>query len=395
MNPIRKLAASAVSVIALTGCCTGCSPDPTPASSPDKPSNVVIVVGNHANAPMPALLTRATTLVHDALASGGRVDLVAGDSSAQVRTFETLRMKPVKGTPGGKANLLKGNLKKLAEALQESPSADGLDDWAAIRKAQVQLASVGGANPTIIVVDSGLNDRGVLSFARPGAIAAHPLDVAGRLRSAGQLLPLRGTRVLLQSVGATVAPQQTLCGNLVANVTQIYVKALEASGASVDIDGASSGVGGVDPRGHAVTPVPVAPCDSVIPGCTISKRVFDDNSAVRFRPGEAEFLSKPAAEKALAPIATWLADGERRAVVITGTTARYASLASQVALATQRAEVVRRYFLSKGVRDSQMQVRGVGSHFDAYENDRAPGGGLLPGPASRNRAIRLQLTDRC
>ena len=65
----------------------------------------------------------------------------------------------------------------------------------------------GAPHADLVLIDSGLDDRGALDFTVPGLVAATPAEVAGQLKASGNLPDLRGFTVILVGIGYTAAPQ--------------------------------------------------------------------------------------------------------------------------------------------------------------------------------------------
>jgi OmpA-OmpF porin, OOP family len=85
--------------------------------------------------------------------------------------------------------------------------------------------------------------------------------------------------------------------------------------------------------------------------------------------------------------ARYLATNPAERIELSGTTARWGSLPSDLALARQRARAVRAVLLALGARPRQILTRGLAWHFRGYRDDQGPGGALLPGPAEHNRSV--------
>ena len=140
------------------------------------------------------------------------------------------------------------------------PDVPGADDLAALAVAADEARSAGAPHADLVLVDSGLDDRGALDFTVPGLVAATPAEVAGQLRASGNLPDLHGFTVFLVGIGYTAAPQPPLSDKWRGNVTQIWAAVLKAAGADVEIipqPGQGPSVSTDEPV--RLVPVPVTP----------------------------------------------------------------------------------------------------------------------------------------
>jgi outer membrane protein OmpA-like peptidoglycan-associated protein len=121
--------------------------------------------------------------------------------------------------------------------------------------------------------------------------------------------------------------------------------------------------------------------------------VFTGESAVRFEPNTTVFVDPAAAQRALRPIAEWLAADRSRHALLVGTTADVGPMSGQVALSLQRAGRARAVLQALGASRGQITIEGVGSDFPQFVPDRSASGALLAGPATLNRSVRITLTS--
>jgi outer membrane protein OmpA-like peptidoglycan-associated protein len=393
----RALIVAAAAALLLAGC----SPITEVISMQDhavpacgRPDGVVLIVGAHRDAPAPSALDpRVACQVAAAIKDGTPVILV--DASGQPNLV-TPRLMSVSG-----GTLAQQNSPRIAEDLQRvneaiailRPRAPGVDDLAALAVAADAALSAGMPHAELILLDSGLDDRGALDFTVPGMVAAVPSEVASQLRATDNEPDLHGFTVLLVGIGFTSPPQAPLAAKWRTNLTQIWQAVVTSAGAAAVVipqpaEGASVRTS------EPVKLIPV-PADQPV-RLTLTPRapiVFTGESPVRFEPNTTAFVDPATAIQALAPIARWLAASPARHALLVGTTANVGPMSGQVALSRQRAARVRDELVALGASPRQITFTGVGSDFPQFVPDRNASGTLLAGPAVLNRSVRITLSS--
>lgn len=218
---------------------------------------MVIVAGTHANSPRPLLSEDSAAVVRSVLAVNGTVGVVAVTGSPAPLSADELKLRPVKGPRTAQEATVRANLSRIAKVVQASTAGDGSDPWEAIHQA-AGLLGANARNPRIIVIDSGLGDRGVLDFTRPGMLGAVPAEIVAHVKSLGSLPALTGMTVRLQCLGYTSAPQVALPAHLRANLTSVYTEVLTAAGGRIEVDATPCAAGSVETDGPRVNPVNVS-----------------------------------------------------------------------------------------------------------------------------------------
>lgn len=400
MPPVTspRLLAGALTA-ALAVLVSGCGPDlsvpQAPQPAPADSTYAVIVAGSHANSPAPHLSSKVEDVITKVLRVNGTVEVITDSGQPTLLSDKELRLRRVRGTTSGQESIVKANLDQIDHALQSSPKADGADPWGAIHQAAGAIQSGGGRHPVLVVADSGLSDRGVLDFTAEGMLGAEPKELVSYLRSINALPKLGGVTVYLQGIGYTTAPQAPLSPGQRTRLIDMYRAALKAAGATVVVDGTPRAGDPVPTAGYVVSPVPI-PSEPAPQLCTSTEMVFTSQSAVSFNGDLSTFVDESAAHAALEPVAQWLTAKPSRTARIRGTTANARSLSWQKRLGLDRAERVKAFLVSRGVRPSQVTTVGVGSDFPEYVRpDRDARGRLLPGPASVNRSVRIATVDPC
>jgi outer membrane protein OmpA-like peptidoglycan-associated protein len=359
---------------------------------------VVLIAGAHRDAPAPSLDPRVACRVAAAIKGGKPVLLV--EASGQPRLVR-VRLLPVgTGTLAQRGSpRVTQDLRRVEQALADlRPHSAGVDDLGAFAIAADAARTAGVPHAELILLDSGLDDRGALDFTTPGMVAADPAEVAHQLRAAGNGPELRGFPVLLVGLGYTAPPQVPLAAKWRSNVSQIWTAVIRSSGGQPELIPQPAQGGAVrTSQPVRLVPVPadqpVRPIRPVRPGHR-TVFVFTDASPVRFQPDLATFIDPAAAAKALAPIAKWLAADRSRHASLVGTTADVGPLPGQVALSRQRADRVRDELVALGARTGQISCSGVGSQFAGFRPDRNAAGILLAGPAELNRSVRITLRSQ-
>lgn len=353
------------------------------------PTGMELIVGAHKNAPKPSLPARLACQMTATIRAAKPVRIVA--VSGQPRLI-TVRLAPVNGGSIAQQDSPRAqqDVQRVRGAIAGTrPTSPGVDDLAALSIAADEARSAGDPHAELVLIDSGLDDRGALNFTVPGMVAATPAEVVQQLKASGNLPNLRGMAVVLVGIGYTAPPQAPLSARWRGNVTQIWATVVTAAGAKPEIipqPGQGPSVG----TEQAVHLIPVPPTQQVKPS-TQGPIIFNGESAVRFQPNSTAFVDPVAAVLALTPIARWLAANSHRHARLEGTTADVGPIYGQVRLSWLRADRVRAELITLGASPAQVTTKGVGSNFPQFKPDRNAGGILLAGPATLNRSVRITL----
>ena len=226
----------------------------------------------------------------------------------------------------------------LTAIVDARPDSPGIDDLEALSVAADAARAAGDPHAELVLIDSGLDDRGALDFTEPGMLAATPAEVAQQLKASGNLPDLRGFTVLLVGLGYTAPPQAPLSAKWRCGVTRIWGTVVTAAGAKDEII-PQPGQGPSVDTDQLVKAVPVPPTQPVlVPPAPRGKPhkptivIFTQESAVRFEPNTTVFVDPAAAKQALTPIAKWLAADPSRHARLEGTTADVGPMSGQIEL---------------------------------------------------------------
>lgn len=356
------------------------------------PDGVVLVIGAHRDVPAPSLSPvqnpRVACLVTVAISAKEPVWIVVADGQPAVTRL---------GLGNGSGSLAEQDSPWAARDLHQveaavtaaRPESAGVDDLAALDVAADAARAAGAQHAWLVLLDSGLNDRGALDFTVPGVLGALPSEVASQLRGHGDLPRLRGFTVVLVGLGYTAPPQPLPSARWRGSISAIWAAVAAAAGARVQI----IPVPAQGPSVRTAEPVRLVPVPTEQPVTPVTGHTFvlDGRSAARFLPNSTAFADPAAAGRALGRFASWLAANPARHAWLVGTTADVGPLAGQVRLSVLRADRVRARLVSLGAGYRQISVNGVGSHFPQFTPDRSRSGVLLAGPATLNRSVRIRL----
>jgi OmpA-OmpF porin, OOP family len=395
MTRLRGLAAAAMLLAAAVVAAAGCSsildlvPAATAASRCADPHGMVLIIGAHRDAPEPSPDPTLVCQLTAAIRAGEPVQIVV--ASGQPRLI-TLHLESVQGgtLAQQRSNRVQADVQRVEAAIAAArPDSAGIDDLEALSVAADAARTAGDPRAELVLIDSGLDDRGALAFTEPGMIAASPAEVVQQLTASGNRPDLAGFTVLLVGIGYTAPPQAPLSAKWRANVTQIWVAVVTSAGATAEVIPQPGGGPSIN-TDEPVRTVLVPPTQSVRlhEGTTI---VYTQESPVRFEPNTTIFIDPAEALQALTPIARWLAANPSRHAWLEGTTADVGPMSGQIALSKLRAEHVRAELIALGASPGQISTTGVGSNFPQFRPDRNASGILLAGPAALNRSVRITL----
>ena len=202
------------------------------------PDGVVLVIGAHRDVPAPSLSPvqnpQVACLVSVAISAKKPVWIVVADGQPAVTRLDL---------GNGSGSLAEQDSPWAARDLHQveaavaaaRPESAGADDLAALDVAADAARAAGAQHAWLVLLDSGLNDRGALDFTVPGVLGALPSEVASQLRGDGDLPRLRGFTVVLAGLGYTAPPQPLPSARWRGSIAAIWAAVAAAAGARVQI----------------------------------------------------------------------------------------------------------------------------------------------------------------
>jgi outer membrane protein OmpA-like peptidoglycan-associated protein len=389
----QQWAAAAIAIaIAIAGCgvtstpaATGHSYRPTMPAVCTKSGPLVFAVSGRQKSPPPVLTGTMHVAAVKAVDTGSAIGIVDVDGNPELVSASAFT-DPTVGNGAALNSDRNGYVGQITTAITgvraKYPHVNVLKALNVAGRAIRAACPHGG---TIYMEDSGLQETGPLDFRQPGTLQASARDIVAFLTRKHDLPDLKGMAITLVGIGDTAPPQQPLSISQQKNLIAIWLTIVKAAGAtSVLVDPAPRSGGA--PAGVPPVAIVSLPKEAVwSPGDNAF--TFPDSGPVGFEPNTAVFRDPSAASKALSRLANYLMAHPTARIELTGTTAHWGTLASDIGLSRRRAGAVKKVLIRLGAAPSQISTRGLGWKFSGYQNDQGPGGILLPGPAEHNRSV--------
>jgi OOP family OmpA-OmpF porin len=363
-----------------------CPKTPLPPAEP----GLVLAVSVHEGAPAPSVPATLEPVLAATLAAGNPVAVIAVDGTPEVVAMKPLDVSDA--TCDAFASTLDKATKRVADTVVSAKAdSDGNDLYGAIELAAATTTTMPDGT-LVVVIDSGLSDRGPLDYSRAGMTLTEPEVAATYAAKNRPVSEVSGVRFQLM-LGYTAAPQQPLSGTERDNVVATWEATLVSLGAG-EVLIASQPRPSIGPETRFTTlRAPVAELSSFEPPTTAEPTtvVFREDQ-VRFLPDSTQLADPRAASKALVNVVAWLRADPSNTVTVTGTTSSAGTEAGRLRVSRQRAATVAALLVAGGEGDvarRQIETRGVGTHFPEYVDDRLPDGGLDPLVAPANRTVRI------
>lgn len=345
---------------------------------------LTIVVGERSNVPQVQIPSELTSLVTTAAQNRQPISLIRIDGQPRVFNLGLLNTHgdvstgavehDLNGYVGGVVNELDGSLLR-AVATQAN-----------VLKAMSLAAAATPPGGNIIVIDSGLQTTGQLTYQTPGTLMAPPGDVVQFLRQEKAIPGLGGRNVLLSGFGYAAAPQPALDQAETANVAAQWKAIAVAGGACVTVDptpNTNAELSGLP----AVATVPL-PAPLVFNSC--GSVVLGNEGSVGFNDGKYTFRDQAMALATLDKLAAVLKRGTEPITLI-GSTSTEGGNTANYTLSRQRAVAVATILEQDGVSGGRIAIQADGSHYPGRVRDIGPDGKLLLPEAEEDREVIVQL----
>lgn len=386
-TPLARLIPVLLAGTLLTGCAAANSSECDPAPG------LVIIAAVHQNTQAPSVPATLGCTLEATIAAEEPVVVIGVDGTPDpllAHTFEiTTANEDARWDDISAAANVVVNTINTAKA-----DSDGSDLLTAIQTGADQARALGAPSAHMIVIDSGLPDRGALNMTLPGMLGANPTEVADFLKATSSLPDLSGLTIELVGFGYVTAPQEPLTIAAQNNTLALWTTVLEAAGATVtDTPLALTGQGPDTPHTTQTIDVPKNPEPTFPPDeqDEPDTMVYDDTTALGFHPDSTELRDPTTATRELTPLAQWLTADPTRSVHIVGTTASAGTADGRAQLSLARAETIKALLVSLGANPDQVTTEGAG--YTATPPDRTPTGDLDPAAAALNRTVRLTTTN--
>ncbi len=363
------VAAVVVSVLLLAGCAGAEAADGggTDASA----DAVIFIAGAHANMPAAQVPVEIAPLLEAAVRDEAPITVIANDGTPAV-SFQVSGYTVSTVNPEATRNDVEDVVAAVIDAITHvSADSDGNDLGAALAVARDQAVADGAIAASIIVIDSGLTDRGYPMLTTPGILDSDTSAVVVEVAQQNDYLPMMppGTTVTLIGLGYGAPPQPDLTPTQRDRVKAIWRAFLEASdGLVVMIDKPRTGPG----------PETTFSTGIVTPGSyeDLSFQAREDGSVqatlgadVLFAFGSAQLGTD--AQSALVELRDFLA-ATPGSILITGHTDATGDAAANFVLSLARAESTKTWLAANGIDASRMTTEGRGSADPVVPNASTP-----------------------
>ena len=367
---LRLLAMIAGGTLLLTGCSSNAG-DGTGGGSDAAPDGVVIIAGVHANMPAAQVPVELAPLLEAAVRREAPITVIANDGTPAV-SFHISGYTITTANPEATSNDIDGVTTAVLAAVKNAEAdSDGNDLGAALAVARDQVAADQAVAASIMVIDSGLSDRGYPLMTAPGILTAGTGKTVVEFAQKNSYLPTmpKGTSVTLVGLGYGAAPQPDLTPVQRDAVKDVWRAFLEAAGGTVMlIDKPRTGAG---PETTFTTGI-VAPSSYEALSFTMTS-----NGAVQatveadvlFATGSARLSDE--ARAALIELRDFLTSTPG-SILITGYTDATGIDAENLVLSRARADETKTWLAANGIDAARMTTEGRGSADPVVPNATTP-----------------------
>lgn len=357
--PWSSLAIILTAILLLSGCSSG-DDAPCGCGPEDAADAVIIVAGAHANMPAAQVPVELAPALEAAVRNEAPITVVASDGTPAV-AFQVSGYTISTINPEATRNDVDHVVAAVIDAITNvTADSDGNDLGAALAVARDQAVADGAVAASIIVIDSGLSDRGYPMLTTPGILTSGTSKVVVEVAQQNGYLPTMpdGTTVTLVAFGYASAPQPDLTLPQREEVKAIWRAFIEAANAEVvTIDKPRTGPGAETSFSTAI----------VQPGSydALSFTTMTDGAVqatlgadVLFAFGSAQLGES--ALPAMGQLLDFLSSTTGQ-ILITGHTDATGSDAENDLLSRARADATAAWLARNGIDPSRMTTEGRGS----------------------------------
>lgn len=270
----------------------------------------------------------------------------------------------------------------LSEVTANAPEADL---FRSIQLAARWLADEPADRPKhLLIIDSGLNTSGILSFTQPDLLRTAPQVIADQLKVRGEIPDLSGVKVTLAGLGNTLAPQMPVNEPQRQKLVALYRTIIQEAGGEAELSQGAYGSDVVETE----FPVSLIDLPSEKP-LIFSTPLSLGEEQVRFQANKASFADPSAVEQSLTQIASQMKKDPDQVFLLAGTTATWGDPEKSRSLSLKRAEAVRDLLVRLGVNSAQLICKGLGHDQDPFDRvqDLGTDGALIETLAAQNRRV--------
>lgn len=416
-----KLFGIGMSVMLTTASLTSCGGSDQTASAPaetpvtatvadtgaakDQEIHLVILIGNHGNAPRPNL-GLVEDQVYNACRSYGSVTLICDDGDPYSVVVD-LPVQDDSLSDNKKKQIANDQTKQiLSAASQMQARTEEVNTLKAIQLGARSLTSAETSRSDVaivrqmVILDSCLATIGALSFSEHNLNNIDVEDIVSQLKEMDELPTLDNVSVTVYTCGDTAgSKQKSLPESNRKTLKNVWESILEAGNADVNMKDDLPLTSIYDEESMPkVTPISVVQDSVDIHDAEDVDEAFADGGVINFdeksiafNPGTAELADKEAAKQALTYVVEYMSSHPDFKVLVCGTTACWGGKDYCINLSDDRASAVCHLLINDfGIDKSRIQAVGVGYSFDEfYTYDQTPDGNLDDAIAPVNRSVKL------
>lgn len=397
MNIVKKFVTiSIAALISFGDVLTGCG-----SASASDPTHIVVVYGNHNNAPTPDLSVIEDQFL-DAASTYGSITVVEDDGSPYIAVRETASKPAANISSTNRERKAKRFTAEVGEKIQTEaiPKTAEVNTIKAIQLGARELSDKSGKK-ILIIMDSCVSTTGALDLTQ-GYLENLNVDETISMLDSNKEIPdfSNVDEIVPYGIGDVSSPQKELgnvarsnlislwegifaAGGCEASTCKSTVFSAEESGTNAEMPSVSTisvkeNIGNQQYDGETSSePLSFSDCDIVeIP-----------ESTVAFIQDTADFQDVDSSKATLEPLAKTLKEDALKCILI-GMTATYGEADSAKTLSKQRAEAVSGILQQLGV--SKEQVICIGTGYDStpfHVQDTDENGNLDESLAVRNRCV--------